>query len=111
MIAGIDGGNKALGMRTKPGDWIASVKTKIEHSDQAEVVIDLSGVTVIDSHDLGELIRMQLSAKQLGRRLVLKDPQADVLKIMTLTRLDRLIELRHPGLSTAKEPPSLPNRG
>ncbi|WP_197231583.1 STAS domain-containing protein [Novipirellula artificiosorum] len=87
-------------MTSTSSDWLTAVARAIEQADEAEVIVDLSAVQMIASSDLSELIRLQLAARQLGRRMILQNPQVNVLEVFTLTRLDRLIELRHEGQST-----------
>lgn len=74
--------------------WIVQAKCNAEQSACEEVVIDLTGVDRINSNDLNDLIRLQLRVKQSGQRLVLVNAKEAVLQVFTLTRLDRLIELR-----------------
>ncbi len=75
--------------------WIVQAKCEAEQSVCEEVVVDLSDVYHINSSDLNDLIRLQLRVKHSGQRLVLCNVQETVLQVFTLTRLDRLIELRH----------------
>ncbi|TWU57814.1 STAS domain-containing protein [Rubripirellula reticaptiva] len=77
--------------------WLKEAKCTAENCDHAEVIVDLSDVTRVSSHDLNELIRLQLHIKNGGQRLVLSNVQETVFQVFTLTRLDRLIELRHDG--------------
>ncbi|TWU58789.1 hypothetical protein Poly51_15690 [Rubripirellula tenax] len=77
--------------------WLEQAKQKAEQSPEIDVVIDLTGIERINSHELNKLIRLQLHVKQCGRRLVLVNVQETVFQVFTLTRLDRLIELHHDG--------------
>jgi anti-anti-sigma factor len=74
--------------------WIVQAKCDAEQSICEEVVIDLSDVYHINSNDLSDLIRLQLRVKHSGQRLVLCNVQETILQVFTLTRLDRLIEMR-----------------
>lgn len=75
--------------------WLESAKETIEQKTSiGEIVIDLSNVNRIRSHELNELIRLQMLAKKYGNCLVLLNPQAIISEVLTLTRLDRLIHLR-----------------
>lgn len=85
----------AVKMSSTSSDWLSTIARAIEQADEAEVIVDFSAVEMIASSDLSELIRLQLAARQLGRRMILQNPQDNVLEVFTLTRLDRLIELRH----------------
>ncbi|MFK8113663.1 MAG: STAS domain-containing protein [Rubripirellula sp.] len=74
--------------------WLANVSERFEYATDTEIIVDLSTVETISSKELSELIRLQLLAKHYGKCLVLKNLHATVKEILTLTRLDRLIELR-----------------
>lgn len=84
--------------------WIVQAKCDAEQSVCEEVVIDLSDVYHINSNDLNDLIRLQLRVKHTGQRLVLANVQETVLQVFTLTRLDRLIELRCDGSEAMRGP-------
>lgn len=84
--------------------WIVQAKCDAEQSVCEEVVIDLSDVYHINSNDLNDLIRLQLRVKHTGQRLVLANVQQTVLQVFTLTRLDRLIELRCDGPEAVRGP-------
>jgi anti-anti-sigma factor len=75
--------------------WLEVANEAVRQSSVGEIVIDLSGVEQITSRELNELIRIQLLAKQLGNCLVLLNPQELISQVLTLTRLDRLIQLRY----------------
>ncbi|MGB7326563.1 MAG: STAS domain-containing protein [Rubripirellula sp.] len=85
-------------------NWLRDAKCDAENSESPEVIVDLSDVTRVSSHDLNELIRLQLHIKNGGQRLVLSNVQETVFQVFTLTRLDRLIELRHDGHFETPEP-------
>lgn len=80
-------------------NWIAVARRNVEQGSETEIIVDLRNVELISSQEIGELIRLQLSARQKSRRLILKDPRPHLLEVFTLTRLDRLIELRHPAVT------------
>lgn len=55
----------------------------------SEVVIDLTGVTFIDSSGISELLR----ASNAGHRLTLRHPTASVRRLFELAGLDQIAEL------------------
>ncbi len=56
-----------------------------------DVVLDMSGVTFIDSVGLEAVIRMHRSLRDDGRRLILRDPAPPVARLLELTMLDRAL--------------------
>jgi anti-sigma B factor antagonist len=52
------------------------------------LVLDLSGVRFLDSSGVRSLIKLGLSMR--GRDLVLRDPGTQVMRVLTLTRLDQV---------------------
>lgn len=64
-----------------------------------ELVIDLRGLELIDATGLGVLVGSHRRAGLIGRRLVLRDPPARVVRILMLTRLDRILVLERTAVS------------
>lgn len=64
------------------------------------LVVDLAGVELLDATGLGVLIGSHRRARLAGRRLVLRDAAPRVARILTLTRVDRIIAVEH-STSTA----------
>lgn len=60
-------------------------------SGAAELVVDLSGVELLDATGLGVLVGTHRRARGAGRRLVLRDAAPRVARLLTLTRVDRII--------------------
>ncbi|GAB7003633.1 hypothetical protein JCM18899A_11040 [Nocardioides sp. AN3] len=58
-------------------------------------VLDLGGVTFIDSSGLGALVRVQKSASSVGRDLRLEHVPRSVSRILELTGLTDLFPERH----------------
>ncbi len=72
-------------------------KETTETTGSAPVTVDLSGVTFCDASGLGALARLARYARAAGRELTLTSVRPSVLKIMRITRLDRVFpELRPP---------------
>jgi anti-sigma B factor antagonist len=57
----------------------------------ADLVVDLSGVDVIDATGLGVLVGTHRRAQRAGRRLVLRGVPARIQRLLTVTRLSRVI--------------------
>ena len=58
-----------------------------------ELVVDLSGVELLDATGLGVLVGTHRRARVSGRRLVLRDASPRVARMLSLTRIDRVIPL------------------
>ncbi len=77
-------------------NWFEDATNAAQASADEEVVVDISSLVRVHSADLDRMIRMHLSLKHEGRRLVFKHAQHQVHQTFTITRLDRLIEMRDP---------------
>ncbi len=55
------------------------------------LVVDLSGVELLDATGLGVLVGAHRRARLEGRELVLSDAPPRVARLLSLTRLDRVI--------------------
>lgn len=75
--------------------WLTDAEQEAERGSQRDVIIDFGQVEKVSSDELNELIRLQLHLKHGGQQLILANVQETVFQVFTLTRLDRLIELRH----------------
>ncbi len=58
-----------------------------------DLVVDVSGVELIDATGLGMLVGADRRAKRAGRRVVLRDIDPHVLRILRATRLHRLLTI------------------
>ena len=70
----------------------------IQHSSEQEIVVDMSSVQRICSEDVNELLRLHLELRTQGRKLVLEDTLDHVATVFSITRLDRVLELRQRAL-------------
>ena len=61
-----------------------------------DLVVDLSGVEVVDATGLGVLLGADRRAKLLGRRIVLRDAAPRVRRILRVTHLHRVLTLDAP---------------
>lgn len=58
-----------------------------------DLVVDISGVELVDATGLGVLLGADRRAKQAGRRVVLRDAGPRVRRILRVTRLHRVLTL------------------
>lgn len=70
-------------------------------SDGGDVVLDLHGVTFIDSTGIGVLTQLHRLAADSGVHLIIRDPSARVSRILELTGLESVLDVElttAPGL-------------
>ena len=61
------------------------------------VVLDLAGVSFMDSTVLGALVGLRQEAEEAGVRLTLRDVQPAVHKLLTITHLDEVFDASATG--------------
>ena len=74
--------------------WLEEASYALDHTTDTEIVVNLSSLQTIRSSQLNDLIRMQVRARQAARRLVLENVQDQLWQVFTVTRLDRMFEIR-----------------
>lgn len=71
--------------------------TELEHlmeaSDGREIVLDLSGVVFLDSTGLRTLWAARQRAQSAGSRLILAAPSEPVMRVLRVTRLDKVFQI------------------
>jgi anti-sigma B factor antagonist len=65
----------------------------LQAEGQKSVVVDLSGVSFLDSSALGALVAAHRELREAGGSLKLAAPRAHVLKVFRITRLVEIIPL------------------
>jgi anti-anti-sigma factor len=85
-------------------EWMREASNAIQQSGEREIVVDMSSVRRVCSEDLNELIRLHLELQTQGRKLVLENALDHVAQVFSLTRLDRVLELRQRAL-VGSDPP------
>jgi anti-sigma B factor antagonist len=73
------------------------------HADQSEaLIVDMSGVSYIDSAGLGSLISAYVSREREARRLILTGVNDRVRMVMTVTGVEQLFKI-YPTVSEAEK--------
>ncbi|MGD1926370.1 MAG: STAS domain-containing protein [Paracoccaceae bacterium] len=75
---------------------IASEGKSLITAGAKELVIDVSEVTFVDSSGIGALVSLRKKIGEDGR-VVLLNPQAFVLKVLSLIRMNDVFEIRTTG--------------
>ncbi|HZQ56576.1 MAG TPA: STAS domain-containing protein [Acidimicrobiales bacterium] len=73
---------------TAPG-----LREQLERLEAPNVVVDLSGVTFIDSTGLGVLVGALKRAKEAGGQLTLRSPSRSTRKVLDITGLSQLVAI------------------
>ncbi len=58
-----------------------------------EIVINLSGVSYVDSMTLGALVSFRSDMKKRGKEVILKNPRGGVRKKIQIIRFDKLFKI------------------
>lgn len=88
-------------------DFEEEMSRAIEENHGAALVIDLEGVTFIDSTGLNSLVRAFERQRLLGRALALVSDDTRVAMMLEVTRLDRVLRRyasREEALAAVAEP-------
>lgn len=78
------------------GEGTALLRESIQNLVQfgyLHILLDLEHVDYVDSAGLGELVRSLVTVRGHGRTLKLVGPSAGVLRLLQMTRLDRIFEI------------------
>ncbi len=67
----------------------------LEEEGVKEVIIDLGGVTYMDSSSLGMLLLLRERAETKSIKVALRRPSPSVTTILKVVQFDRLFEIRH----------------
>jgi anti-anti-sigma factor len=76
---------------------------RLEDSKPELLVVDLSELTLIDSHGLSALMQVDARSRAAQRRLVLAPPPEAVMQVFRITLLDRRFTWVDPGDSGSPE--------
>ncbi|WP_372722518.1 STAS domain-containing protein [Novipirellula sp.] len=94
MNAGLDQQHQSAACAETRVHWLVVAGQLAEEGADEVISVDLAHVQRISSHELSELIRLQLLVRKSGRKLVLENADENLRSIFELTRLTRLIEMR-----------------
>ena len=78
---------------TTSGDVRYALQVALDSVTDGELVVDASPVVTLDVNGLGVLVTAHRKAKQRGVRLVIRDPQPRVMRILAVTRLHKVLTL------------------
>ncbi len=65
----------------------------VDAGDRKKLVVSLSSVAILSSAGLGKLITLNKKVTARGGKLKLSDMSADLCKVFSVTRLDRLFDI------------------
>jgi anti-sigma B factor antagonist len=69
------------------------LREQLQRLEARKVVVDLSGVTFIDSTGLGVLVTAIKHAKESGGQLTLRAPSRSTRKVLEITGLSQLVAI------------------
>jgi anti-sigma B factor antagonist len=80
---------------------VLSAGTNALEGNDCGVVLDLAGVTFIDSSGLGALVQLANLGRDSERPVVLRDPSVRVMRVLELTALDTTLSIERSTDATA----------
>lgn len=69
-----------------------------------DLIVDLAGVELVDATGLGVLVSAHRLALRCERRLVLRDVPARMVRLLAITRLQRVLTVERKSLVSASAP-------
>ena len=94
-------------------DTLVAAKVKAEAlgmiSGDADVVVDLSGISFMDSTGVGVLVSLFKAARKNGRDARFAGASPGVRSVLEVIKLDRIFEL-HPDVASAADSLKTPRR-
>jgi anti-anti-sigma factor len=82
----------SLVYRDEPSDLVRVVSDIFQHTSR--VVVDVSGLGIVDGSGLGEFAQLQTRACKSGARVCFAAPNALLRNLLTITNLDSVLEVR-----------------
>jgi len=70
------------------------LKTKLNKIKEDKVVFDMSKLIYIDSSGIGAMVKFYKFLKDNNKKMLIYRPTENVLKLIKMTKLDRIIELK-----------------
>ena len=99
MVVSVASGHELAVYGRLDGQAAADVREALHAAIDAgsgDLVVDLSGVELVDATGLGVLVGAHRRAADAGRRVVLREAQPRLMRILRLTRLHRVLTLETP---------------
>jgi anti-sigma B factor antagonist len=81
-----------IDLQTAPA--LRGLVDEIVAKGQTSIVLDMTGVTFLDSSGLGALLGIRREVQAAGGTLALTDLQPPIRKILAITRLESAFEIR-----------------
>lgn len=86
---------EALAFGPGSGLVLGQVIRELAEKGQKRILLNLKDVKYIDSSGVGDLVRSATSLRRQGGDLKLLSPAPMVLEILQITRLDRVLDIKH----------------
>jgi anti-sigma B factor antagonist len=83
----------AIKLKESGYDFFKQVRKLTSEDDTELVVIDMSGISYMDSTGIGGLVGYIQRLQEKGKRMALVNPQQTVLSLLTLSNLDKVIPI------------------
>jgi anti-sigma B factor antagonist len=80
-------------LRTEDAGKVSEQVHPLVATPDSRVIVDLSGLSMIDSSGLSELIGLATHARMSGSRVILTSPTPFVAGVLGVTQLDRWFEM------------------
>lgn len=105
-----------MSRRSGPGDQVVSVGQRLDagtvatlrprlheavDSGAGDMIVDLSGLEIIDAAGLGVLVGTHRRALRAERRVVLRGVPPRVMRVLAVTRLHRVLRVELPAAAVA----------
>jgi len=59
----------------------------------SKIILDCTDLSYIDSTGMGVLIEMRNKTMEMGQKIVMKNPKPNIKKLLSLTGVDKIIEI------------------
>ena len=87
---------------------LTALLASVVEKGPAEVMVECSGLSFIDSSGLSVLIAAQKRLTERGARLVVRSPRPNVLKVIEITRLGEYLNVEDAEGRSAPDPSQSP---
>ncbi|PKM59418.1 MAG: anti-sigma factor antagonist [Firmicutes bacterium HGW-Firmicutes-4] len=59
----------------------------------AEIILDCSELSYMDSTGMGVLIELRNKSKEMGQKIIMMNPRPNIKKLLALTGVDKIIDI------------------